>query len=80
MLADRTKAPDDALPSTGVPLQIERDLSPIFIASPLHGTRASAVVVWRRDGRALFEERSFGPNGAPLGVVRRELDAAHAPQ
>ena len=74
MLADRTKAADDALPTTGVPLEIERDLSPIFIASPLYGTRASTVVV-RRGDRWIFEERSFGPDGAPLGVVREELDA-----
>src|SRR5258708_1617792 len=50
MLADRTKANERELPSTGVPVEIERDLSPIFIASPRYGTRSSTVVVWRRDG------------------------------
>ena len=74
MLADRTKAADDALPATGVPLEIERDLSPIFIASTHYGTRASTVVVVGRDGRAIFEERSFGPDGAPLGVVRERIE------
>jgi uncharacterized protein with NRDE domain len=74
MLADRSKATDDRLPSTGVPLEIERDLSPIFIASSVYGTRASTVVVRRRDGVVIFEERSFGPDGVPLGVVRRALN------
>jgi len=73
MLADRTRADDAALPSTGVPVEIERDLSPIFIASSIYGTRASTVVVRRRDGAVLFEERSFGPDGAALGVVRTAL-------
>jgi uncharacterized protein with NRDE domain len=73
MLADRTRASDDALPSTGVPLEIERDLSPIFVLSPLHGTRASTVVVWRRDGHVTFEERSFAADGSAIGVVREEI-------
>lgn len=73
MLADRRGASDAELPRTGVPLELERDLAPIFIASAVYGTRSSTVIVWRRDGRVSFEERSFGPHGVALGVVREEL-------
>jgi uncharacterized protein with NRDE domain len=73
MLADRRGASDEDLPNTGIPAQLERDLAPIFIASSVYGTRSSTVVVWRRDGRVSFEERSFGNDGVALGVVRTEL-------
>lgn len=73
MLADRRGASDAELPHTGVSLEFERALAPIFLSSDAYGTRASTVVVWRRDGQALFEERSFGANGAPMGVVRERI-------
>jgi len=65
-LADRTPAADALLPSTGVGLQRERDLSPAFIAGEHYGTRASTVVLVSRNGDVLFSERSFGARGAAL--------------
>jgi uncharacterized protein with NRDE domain len=44
MLSDRTAAPDDELPDTGIGRERERLLSPIFIESPNYGTRCSTVV------------------------------------
>jgi uncharacterized protein with NRDE domain len=44
LLKDRSVAPDDELPNTGVGLERERMLSPIFIESPTYGTRCSTVV------------------------------------
>jgi uncharacterized protein with NRDE domain len=68
-LADRALAPDDALPATGVPLDRERRLSAAFIAGDRYGTRCSTVLALERGGTAHFVERSFGPAGAPAGVV-----------
>ncbi len=45
VLQDRTPAPDSELPRTGVPLEWERWLSPIFIVAPGYGTRASTVLL-----------------------------------
>jgi uncharacterized protein with NRDE domain len=59
LLADRTHPQDGELPSTGVGLEWERCLSPIFITSPTYGTRCSTVVVVDRDGEARFVERTF---------------------
>ena len=73
MLADRRGASDEELPHTGVSLEVERALAPIFLSSDAYGTRASTVVVWRRDAQAFLEERSFGTNGAPMGVVRERI-------
>lgn len=44
MLADTTPAPDQRLPETGVPLDLERTLSAVRIESPSYGTRTSTVV------------------------------------
>ncbi len=76
VLADRTEAPGELLPRTGVPDDMERALSARFIAHTVHGTRASTVLVVREDGAFEMVERSFGRLGEELGevVVRGLLD------
>ena len=59
VLADTTKPPDDQLPDTGVGLEMERLLSPIFIASESYGTRCSSLLLVDNEGKATFVERSF---------------------
>lgn len=66
-LADRTVASDDRLPSTGIPLALERRLSPAFVQEQDYGTRASTLILVGYDGSAQILERRFGPGGAPLG-------------
>ncbi len=58
-LLDRTVATDESLPNTGIDLELERTLSPIFIASPNYGTRSSTVILLDRYGNVTFMERSF---------------------
>ncbi|MBI4190764.1 MAG: NRDE family protein [Betaproteobacteria bacterium] len=65
VLADRTIAPDHALPDTGVGLPRERVLSPAFIISPTYGTRSSTVILVDNHGQVIFIERSFGERGKP---------------
>ncbi|MRR36164.1 NRDE family protein [bacterium] len=62
ILADRTVAPDHLLPDTGVGMERERLLSPLFITSPAYGTRSSTVILIDRNNTCTFVERSF--NGA----------------
>jgi uncharacterized protein with NRDE domain len=69
VLGSRDRADDGALPHTGVPIDLERALSPAFLAMDAYGTRASTVVVWNANGTIRFAERSFGPGGALLGEV-----------
>jgi uncharacterized protein with NRDE domain len=68
-LADRAIAPDDELPSTGVPRDWERRLSAAFIVGEQYGTRCSTVVAIGRDGEASFVERSFAPDASVSGEV-----------
>jgi len=61
LLEDRTVPPDCDLPETGMGLEWERVLSPIFIRSPTYGTRSSTVVLIDRAGRLTFVERTHDP-------------------
>lgn len=61
VLADDARAGDDALPETGVGLDLERVLSPLFIATALYGTRSSTVVLFNRHQEVTFIERTFSP-------------------
>lgn len=68
-LSDRERAPDHALPSTGVSLDWERTLSAPFIVGERYGTRCSTVLAITRDGEARFVERSFDAAGNETGRV-----------
>lgn len=62
LLADKRQSADDQLPSTGVPLELERLLSSLFISSEQYGTRASTIVTLA-DQQTNFYERSFDSKG-----------------
>ncbi len=59
ILTDRTPAPDAELPNTGVPLEWERWLSPIFISAPNYGTRSSTVLMVDERSRARMIETTW---------------------
>jgi uncharacterized protein with NRDE domain len=69
LLADTAQPADAELPDTGVGLDLERILAPIFIRGPQYGTRASTLAYLRNDGSPVLRERSFGPNGADQGLA-----------
>ena len=71
MLKDQTLPPDDRLPFTGVPIEWERILSPIFITSPTYGTRSSTVVLIDKENLVTFLDRTF--NGHPKPVSTSEF-------
>lgn len=56
LLRDQSKAPDSELPDTGVGVEWERVLSPLFIRSPRYGTRSSTLLLVDRDDCARFVE------------------------
>jgi uncharacterized protein with NRDE domain len=62
MLADTTRAPDMRLPATGVPIDLERQLSAVCIEIPGYGTRTSTVVKLYDQGEPELEERILKPD------------------
>ena len=65
LLGNAQPCAEDRLPSTGVPLEWERALSPIFIRTPTYGTRATTIVRLGRRVAAILEQRfsQAGPEG-----------------
>lgn len=61
-LYDDIKAPDHLLPDTGVGLEMERMLSPMFIKSAGYGSRCSTVVLVNRNNEWTFTERIYDTN------------------
>jgi uncharacterized protein with NRDE domain len=61
ILSSEQQAPDEQLPITGVPLELERLLSSRFIKSPDYGTRASSLVKFSNKNKVRFTEHSFNP-------------------
>lgn len=61
IMLDTDRPPDDMLPNTGIPIELERGLSSIYVELPSigYGTRSSALVVMDEDGTQLFVEREY---------------------
>jgi uncharacterized protein with NRDE domain len=64
VLEDQHVPPDDQLPDTGVGIQLERMLSPIFITSPAYGTRCSSLLTVDSNGEVNFTEITWDPAAA----------------
>jgi uncharacterized protein with NRDE domain len=74
-LADPSIAPDDDLPYTGVPQELERILSAAFVRTPdgSYGTRCSTLVVTERVNKRLVThvlERTYTA-GTKMALLRR---------
>ena len=59
ILTDQQHPPDGQLPRTGVSLEWERILSPIFIRSEEYGTRSSSVLIIDNKRMVTFYEKSW---------------------
>jgi uncharacterized protein with NRDE domain len=59
ILSDKTQANDEDLPDTGVGIERERILSPIFIETPIYGTRCSSVLLFGNNNKVEFIEKKF---------------------
>ncbi len=61
ILTDKKRFPDHQLPDTGVGLDKERFLSPIFIKDPTYGTRTSTILTIDHQRAVRFIERTYQP-------------------
>ena len=59
ILLNAELAEDANLPNTGVELELERQLSPLFIRTPNYGTRCSTVLLVDNDNNVTFIERTY---------------------
>ncbi len=71
-LSDRVTPDDSLLPETGVGREWERVLSPLFISSPVYGTRSSTVLLIDREGTIRLWEKTF--NSHPEAEEERSFE------
>lgn len=79
VMADDTQAADEALPLTGVSLEMERLLSSAFIRTPSYGTRCTSLLRISRAGEVSLFERRFGPDGNAIGEKRETFKITSRP-
>ena len=75
LLQDKTLPADNLLPDTGIGLDYERVLSPLFIEMPLYGTRSSTGMTVSNQGKVTFHEQCYIENGikADRSIIEFQL-------
>ena len=59
ILSDTSIPPDELLPDTGLTLEIERAVSPVFVETQFYGTRSSTVIFVDMDNQVTFIEKTL---------------------
>ncbi|HPC85219.1 MAG TPA: NRDE family protein [Smithellaceae bacterium] len=70
LLSDRAVPPDGSLPDTGIGLEWERLLAPMFIKSPVYGTRSSTLLLIGKNKRIKLIEKTYNGEEEPWLVSR----------
>lgn len=73
LLSRRDAPADGELPDTGVGLEWERRLAPLFVQAGDYGTRSSTVLVRETGGTTHLHERRYDREGAVTGASRHRL-------
>lgn len=65
MMNNRTRASDEELPDTGLPVELESKLSAAFIQNPQrrYGTRCSTAIIIESTGNTRFTEQNYDDFG-----------------
>ena len=66
IMTDRFSAPEESLPKTGISLELERKLSPVFISMKGYGTRCSTAIRMDYDNNLEFIEVSYDEYANPI--------------
>ncbi len=74
MMYDTQKAADPDLPTTGIALKLERELSPMFINTEKYGTCSSTVVLVHKSKRVFFAERIYSALSGIYKENKTEFD------
>ncbi len=73
IMLDRSPAPDDELPQTGLKKGKERWLSPIYILGPEYGTRTTSILRFQREGVDI-NEYEHDPTGPSLTGTHHRIE------
>ncbi len=70
-LLDTRRYPMEKLPETGLPEDLEKAVSSVFIQTENYGTRCSSVIYMDTNGEITFVERSFKPGTKEIETEER---------
>ena len=73
---DHYQPSDSELPDTGVGVELERLVAPVFIQSETYGTRASSAVILDREQGPQMLEQVWQPDGHAAGHPNRSFSNA----
>ncbi len=73
LLAERIGSADADLPDTGIGLEWERLLAPLFVQAGAYGTRSSTALFMYARGGYDFYERTFDYLGRQTGATRQSI-------
>jgi uncharacterized protein with NRDE domain len=73
ILGDGQKADDSELPKTGIPLEWERALSPLFISADGYGTRCSTIITSDNKDNTNFLEKTYAVGGQTESIIEFQL-------
>lgn len=73
LMIDQEKAKDSELPKTGIPFELEKEISSIFINMPQYGTRSTTILTIGLQNRIEFIERTYGNGSKDFSEVSFEL-------
>ncbi|MEP1096875.1 MAG: NRDE family protein [Cyclobacteriaceae bacterium] len=73
LMQDEGVAEDDALPQTGLPVDMERAVSAMCIRTPNYGTCCSTAITIDYDGHVEFEEKSYPVGNREDKTVRHSF-------
>lgn len=69
LLSDPELPEDKLLPDTGMGMEWERILAPLFIKSEIYGTRSSSLLLISHDNTGVFTERTWIKKGTEVQVA-----------
>jgi uncharacterized protein with NRDE domain len=69
LLQNKTRYPDEQLPSTGLSKEMESVVSSIFITSENYGTRCSTLIFQDDTGSITFNEKTYNPGTTETDVA-----------
>lgn len=73
ILGNKQIADDIELPKTGIPLDWERALSPLFIETENYGTRCSTIIFTSYTDHTSFTEKTYPIGNQQEGIVTFEI-------
>jgi uncharacterized protein with NRDE domain len=71
IMSDKNYPEIHQLPRTGISMEWEQMLSPIFIDNPFYGTRSQSILIIKTSGSVSFYERTIHRDNIRKGKIRK---------